>query len=438
MKHQHSVLIVEDEQLILAMLEDIISERDLEIVTAMDGQSGLALYFEQKHDIVITDIRMPGMDGLEMIKRIKEKNKKVKILIISAFSDTKYVLEAIDLGVQGFLVKPIDKDRLLEQIDELLHQIMLEEKVKEEEEKFIVLSSAARDAIIIMDSKGMVTFWNQGAESIFQYSKDEIMGKDLHALIVPDYYHEDYSRVMHEFAKTGDGKFVGKTVELKGLRRDGTEFDAELSLTSIKLRNEWNAVGILRDITDRLKAEEELIRAYKKMDILAHTDDLTELSNRRDVMEKIHYEMIRFQRNKVPFSIAIGDLDGFKRINDRYGHEAGDETLKQIASIMTNSVRKQDVVSRWGGEEFMLLFPKTDLKGAKVISEKIRKQIERNEFFYEYEDQIFHITITFGIATFDDNMDMDTCIRLADEALYRGKRSGKNCVILSTNEKGKK
>lgn len=427
-----SVLLVEDQHLIVSMLEEIVSQRNLTVYTALDGNMGLELYKAHKPDIIISDIRMPGMDGLEMIQKIKEYDKKAKILIISAYSDTKYVLEAIDLGVQGFHVKPVDKDRLLEQLDELLSQIRLEEKVREEEEKFKVLSSAARDAIIIMDSQGRVTFWNQGAERIFQYSQKEIMGKELHALISPDYYYDDYKRAMNRFREQGDGKFVGKTVELKALKKDGTEIDAELSLTSIKLHNEWNAVGILRDITDRIKAEEELIRAYKKMDILAHTDDLTQLSNRRDMMEKIHYEQVRFQRNAVPFSIAIGDLDGFKKINDRYGHEAGDETLKQIATILRNSIRQQDVVSRWGGEEFMLLYPKTDMRGAEIITDKIRRQIEKKEFYYE--DQIFHITITFGIAAYNRTMDIDSCIRLADEALYRGKRSGKNCAVVSSNE----
>jgi len=433
MKHfQHSVLLVEDQHIIITLLEDILKQRDLNIHTALDGQTGFDLYKTYKPDIVITDIRMPGMDGLEMIKKIKEYDKTSKILIISAYSDTQYVLEAIDLGVQGFHVKPIDKDRLLEQLDEMLRQIMLEEKVREEEEKFKVLSSAARDAIIIMDDKGSVTFWNQGAERIFGYMKEEMIGRELHATIAPEYYYDDYKLAMNQFRKTGKGTFVGKTVELKAMKKDNTLIDAELSLTSIKLHNEWNAVGIIRDVTERIKAEEELIRAYKKMDILAHTDHLTQLSNRRDMMEKIHYEQVRFQRNVVPFSLSLGDLDGFKKINDIYGHEAGDETLVQIADIMKKTTREQDIVSRWGGEEFMLLYPKTDSKGAKIITDKIRRKIEKTDFYYE--DHIFHITITFGIATYNKVIDIDTCIRKADEALYRGKRSGKNCIEISTGD----
>jgi|GEM_PF-4188054 len=176
---------------------------------------------------------MPGMDGLKMIQQIKEYDKKANILIISAYSDTKYVLEAIDLDVQGFHVKPIDKDRLVEQLDELLRQILLEEKLREEKEKFRVLSSAARDAIIIMDSKGLVTFWNQGAERIFGYKQEEIVGRELHTLIAQKYYYDDYKRAMSSFRKNGDGKFGGKIVEPKALKKDGSKLDVELSLTSI-------------------------------------------------------------------------------------------------------------------------------------------------------------------------------------------------------------
>ncbi|MCD6330244.1 MAG: diguanylate cyclase [Candidatus Cloacimonetes bacterium] len=435
MKPSHkSILIVEDQHIILTYIKSILKKKFGTIHTALNGAEGLNLYKTHKPDIVVTDLQMPVMDGLEMIQHIRTLDPDAKILITSAYSNTNYMLKAIDLGVNGFHIKPIDSDRLLEQIDALVKQLSLEEKALEEEEKFRVLSSAARDAIVMMDINGMVTFWNQGAERIFGYTKEEVIGKELHKFLAPDYYYEDHNKAMPKFRNSGDGKFVGKTIELKALRKDQSSIAVELSLTSVKLHNEWNAIGIMRDITDRILAKEELIKAYKKMDILAHTDHLTQLSNRLDMMEKLNYECTRFERSAVQFSIAIGDVDGFKEINDTYGHQAGDEVLSNIAHILQTSIRKQDIVGRWGGEEFILMFPKTTLEGALIVAEKIRKSIEEANF--EYEQNKIRATITFGVATYDEKMDIDACIKMADEALYKGKKRGKNCVVgLSKKDK---
>jgi len=249
----------------------------------------------------------------------------------------------------------------------------------------------------------------------------------LHKFLAPDYYYEDHEKAMPHFRKTGQGKFIGKTVELKALKKDRTPLTVELSLTSVKLHDQWNAIGIMRDVTDRITAANELSKAYKKMDVLAHTDHLTQLSNRLDMIKKINYECTRFERYGIQFSIAIGDLDDFKEINDTYGHQAGDEVLRKIAQLLKSSVRKQDIVGRWGGEEFILMYPDTNLKGAIIVTEKIRKAIEDSVF--EYDKKKLHTTITFGVATYDGKMDINECIRIADGALYEGKKSGKNCAI---------
>ena len=430
-KHK-SLLIVEDQHLILSLIKSVLQDMFGAIYTALNGKVGLDIYKEHKPDIVLTDLHMPEMNGLEMIRHIRKFDTDAKILIISAYSDTKYLLQAIDIGVNGFHIKPIDNDRLREQVDRLMKQLLVEEKAIEEEEKFRVLSSAARDAIVMMSPDGKVTFWNQGAESIFGFKQEEIIGEELHKLITPDYYYADYEKAMPEFRKTGNGRFIGKIAEMRALRKDRTSLTVELSLTSVKLGDEWNAIGIMRDISDRIAAEKELIKAYKKLDVLAHTDHLTQLSNRLDMMEKLNYERTRFERSGQPFSIAIGDLDGFKKINDTYGHLAGDEVLSKVSEILKSSVRKQDVVGRWGGEEFILMYPKTSLEGAMIVTEKIRKIID--EFEFEYEDNTIHASITFGVTTYDHEMEIDECIKIADTALYHGKEKGKNCVMSFTDE----
>lgn len=123
----------------------------------------------------------------------------------------------------------------------------------------------------------------------------------------------------------------------------------------------------------------------------------------------------------------MSDIDGFKQFNDNYGHDCGDYVLKEIASLLQGSVRKQDVVSRWGGEEFLFLLPETGSEGAVKTAEKIRKKIEAKKFHYKGLD--LHITLTFGVTSCGWEEDSGEAIKRADTALLLGKNKGKNCVV---------
>ncbi len=177
------------------------------------------------------------------------------------------------------------------------------------------------------------------------------------------------------------------------------------------------------------KQKEKLRIAYEKMEALARTDPLTKLSNRRDFLEKFHHEKGRFDRNRKPFAVVLGDIDDFKSVNDQYGHDCGDFALVNISDLMKSMVRKQDIIGRWGGEEFILLLPESPLNGGKRVAEGIRKKIEANSF--SFNGNQFSLTMTFGISEFNGTSDIDTCIKKADKALYSGKQKGKNCVVLS-------
>ncbi|MBU0639766.1 MAG: PAS domain S-box protein [Planctomycetes bacterium] len=128
----------------------------------------------------------------------------------------------------------------------------------ESEERFRSISMSALDAIVMMDARGEMTFWNAAAENIFGYARDEALGRNLHSLLAPSRYHAAYRTAFGHFQQTGQGAAMGRTLELTALRKDGTEFPVELSISPIRLRDEWHAVGIIRDITDRKRTEAEL------------------------------------------------------------------------------------------------------------------------------------------------------------------------------------
>lgn len=140
---------------------------------------------------------------------------------------------------------------------EIAERKRVEEALRQSEEKYRTISSAAQDAIVMMDNKGIISYWNPAAERIFGYSTEETIGKELHTLLGPERYQEAYKKGFKKFQKTGQGLAVGKTLELSAMRKKGTEFPMELSISGIKIKGKWHATGIIRDITDRKQAEEE-------------------------------------------------------------------------------------------------------------------------------------------------------------------------------------
>ncbi len=185
----------------------------------------------------------------------------------------------------------------------------------------------------------------------------------------------------------------------------------------------------------RLKISEhiKLEKVNKQLEEISRKDPLISISNRRDIIDKINYETIRFERNQKTFSLVMGDIDHFKSVNDRYGHDCGDYILKALADTIVSTIRKQDIVGRWGGEEFILLLPETNIEGGKITAEKVRIRIEQNNF--KYNNKIIPVTITFGVSEHSYNKDIDVCIKEADIALYKGKNNGRNRVeVFNPNE----
>lgn len=165
----------------------------------------------------------------------------------------------------------------------------------------------------------------------------------------------------------------------------------------------------------------------QQMEMLANADLLTTLPNRRGMHTLLVAQYDLFTRNSQPFTLVLADVDHFKRINDTYGHDCGDYILKEVARILKQRLRKYDVVSRWGGEEFLFMFPGTNNTAAAGVAEEIRKAIESHRFVFN--EHAIYVTMTFGIAEHRENNSIDGTIKLADDALYTGKEGGRNQVV---------
>jgi diguanylate cyclase (GGDEF)-like protein len=178
--------------------------------------------------------------------------------------------------------------------------------------------------------------------------------------------------------------------------------------------------------TSAADAEKALIQANKKLAGLATTDPVTNLVNRRIILSRIEQEKNRMERGSKPFTLIMVDIDNFKHINDEYGHSGGDTVLVNLAEAISFTLRKQDEVARWGGDEFLIMLPETDVEGGVIVAEKIRTRIVETPFLYRELE--IPVTITLGVSACEPGNGVGSCIRKADQALYAGKQAGKNRV----------
>lgn len=293
-------------------------------------------------------------------------------------------------------------------------------QLAEREEMLRSITGAARDAVILIDAAGRVSYWNPAAEQMFGHTEAQVMGMDLHELIVPE---RDLSRAQAGFAhfiKSGEGPALGKTTTLQAKRRNGEEFPVDISLSAFRLRDEWNAVGIVRDATERVRTEERLQQ-------LATTDTLTGICNRRCFEGTMEREVSRAARLSSPLSLIMFDVDRFKRINDTFGHPTGDQVLAQLAGVVGGAIRTIDLFARWGGEEFAILLPGSDLNAGSLLAEKLRSMLGKQPFA-----DVGQVTCSFGVAEYAPGDDIDGLIKKADLCLYHAKTSGRNRVEVYT------
>lgn len=168
-------------------------------------------------------------------------------------------------------------------------------------------------------------------------------------------------------------------------------------------------------------------KLLEKLKVRAYTDELTELCNRRKIEETINSNIERYLRYETVFSILMIDIDYFKSVNDNFGHDAGDKVLKELSASIKRNIRGSDFVGRWGGEEFIVILPETDIISASMVAEKLRKVVESMDV--ENGNDFIKITISIGVAEYNGIGDMYKLIKLVDMRMYRAKANGRNCVV---------
>ncbi|BAN34068.1 hypothetical protein SCD_n00219 [Sulfuricella denitrificans skB26] len=293
-------------------------------------------------------------------------------------------------------------------------------ELREREELLGLITSSAHDAIVMVDDSGALTYWNEAADKIFGYPREEAVGENFLALIVPPKspYLERYEASLNQLA-TAESGHTGEAVELEIVRKDGAECFVELSLSSVQIRGRWHGIGIARDITDRKRAEENL-------KLQATTDVLTGIANRRLFNSFLETEMRRAARHHLPLAVMIMDIDHFKQINDAYGHQVGDDVLVELTRLVSQIIREHDFFARWGGEEFVILSPNCNAESMQLLAEKLRIAVETHSF-----SDISRVTCSFGLTEYCTGDSAENFVGRADAGLYRAKEHGRNRVEMA-------
>lgn len=286
------------------------------------------------------------------------------------------------------------------------------------------------DAVYTVDLNGIITYWNGSCTRITGYSAEEILGQ--HWCQTPFFNRQNEQspdvsprhgiEIVLETGMSGTWKGYVQ-------RKNGQRSPIESHISAIR-NDQGDIIGateIFRDVSAYVALED----AHKQLLALSRKDQLTGLYNRTAISEVIKAEVERSRRYQQPLAMVMVDIDRFKRINDCYGHDAGDRVLEKIASILMCNLRQPDVVGRWGGEEFLVIAPGSDHIAAAQLAERLRRFIEE----VPVGDFPEPITASFGVAQLQDTQGHDQLLFAADMAMYEAKNSGRNRVVVASADR---
>jgi diguanylate cyclase (GGDEF)-like protein/PAS domain S-box-containing protein len=410
-----TILYVEDEKMISEEVSFFFKKYVKEIHIANNGLEGLELFNKVNPDILITDIQMPKMNGLEMIKEIGHTS--VPIIITTAYSDIDYFLKAIELKISKFVIKPINLITLISDVQDCIVDSYLQDKLFEKDNLLKIVDENV--LISITDKEGIIIDVSSAFSKFTKYKKNELIGEN-HSILK----HKDtpLSFYQNMWSVISSGKVFNS--EIRNVKKDGTSYWANLTITPVFKDNEIiNYTAIRSDITNRIKLEQLIIE-----------DDLTKLYNRRHFNNILNQEIRRVKRDDSVITLVSLDIDHFKKYNDTYGHPKGDEVLIEIGKVLIeNTSRSSDYAFRIGGEEFCLIFSGSSVQESLLHVQDIVTAVEELNIEHKNSRNSDVVTISAGLIVQKANeiVDEDTLYKFSDVALYQAKVKGRNQVILS-------
>jgi diguanylate cyclase (GGDEF)-like protein len=422
MNHKLStILFVEDEPEVRFELKRFLQRYSSNVITADNGEEGLQLFKKHTPDIVISDIKMPKMNGIDMAKAIKKLVPSQTIIFTTAHSDNSYFLEAIEMQVDGYILKPVDLGLLKKKINDFNKNIVLKREKRLYESILDDIAQMQDIMLAVYDQNRLPIFYNKKLLSFLGYDSFQIFLTEYTSLSKKFETDEDcFSTKSHnEIQWIEEIKDIEVDKRIVSMR--GTDMlESKFFLVSLSDKTQSNNIIVtFSEVTSIVEKKQQ----YKQD---AYTDELTQIDNRARFNILFEEAIETSKEKQIPLSIILLDIDNFKHINDRHGHVVGDNVLKLFTALILNNIRVEDSFSRWGGEEFVLLLSDTTLKNAKDIAENLRDVIENYDFGIDKK-----LTCSFGVTVGNEGDTSGSLFERVDKALYKAKNGGRNRVVVS-------
>src|ERR1700722_12608351 len=448
------VLVVDDILSNVKLLEAKLSAEYFEVVTAFNGMDALARMEEHEPDIVLLDVMMPGMDGFEVCRRIKAnpKTAHIPVVMVTALDQSSDRVAGLDAGADDFLPKPVDDAALFARVRSLVRLKMMTDELRMREttgqtmgliDPAETLNEQMQSGriLVIEDRPESVAWFHTALEPAnemtaadsFEEAMVRVRGGDYDLIVVSlGLRGFDGLRLCSQLRSLPEGRNIPILVLVSdGDRRKLTQA-LEMGVNDYLTRPIDKNELVARVRTQlRKKHYADRLRHNVQLSVeMAITDPLTGLHNRRYLSRHLDTLVANAKKNGRPLAFVIMDIDFFKQVNDSHGHDIGDEVLKEFAARINANVRGIDLACRYGGEEFVVAMPDTDMAFAYNIAERLRQSIETTPVKISRAPGALKITISIGIAKAEGEGDTaDALLHRADQALYRAKRTGRNKVV---------
>jgi diguanylate cyclase (GGDEF)-like protein len=451
---QRRILVVDDDRLIRELLADALRDEGFEVALAASGDAALRELAQGVcFDLLLTDLSMRGMDGLELLERIKREHPQTDVVILTGYASVESALRALRLGAADYLLKPVKPPEIVYCVE----RVMLRRKLLEENESLRecvqafeasrVLTSCTETVDVLpmaMDILLRLLDRTRAVGRLVNLSPQSSDGIYLRGFADPQavLLREQIERgkLFEPLGIEGPDRGIGSSPELlTSLEIEGH------GVLALALRFEGRLIGAIwvfdadepfgeaeRRAADLVVAQTELAMANAERFLHAREkafiDDVTDLYNARYLFSALDREVTRAGRAQTSVSVLFLDLDRFKQVNDCHGHLVGSRVLRELGQLFQASVRSIDIVGRYGGDEFTIVLVDTEHPAALQVAERIRQLVEETSFGSPSGVKL-SLTVSIGVATLlQHGSDRERLLDQSDKAMYLGKSLGRNRV----------
>ncbi|RDL52145.1 Response regulator PleD [Ensifer sp. M14] len=447
------ILVVDDVPANVKLLEARLLAEYFDVLTAGDGHTALSLCETTPVDLVLLDIMMPGIDGFEVCERLKAnpRTAHIPVVMVTALDQPSDRVRGLKAGADDFLTKPVNDLQLMSRVKSLvrLKNVSDELRLRAQTAQTIGLQELARQDrpdepgnILLVDGRGSsqerlqralkpiaeVSVISDPQAALFEAAENNF------DLVIVNANFDDYDplRLCSQLRSLERTRFIPILLITEQGNDEMIVRALDLGVTDYIIRPVDPNELVARSLTQiRRKHCNDMLRMSVQQTIeLAVTDGLTGLHNRRYLDNHLKLLLDRAAARGRPLSICMTDIDRFKQVNDTYGHDVGDEVLREFAGRIRATVRGADLACRFGGEEFVVVMPDTSPEMAATVAERLRHIIESQPFSIPHADGALVITASMGIAGLKLEGDTtEALLKRADTALYQAKNEGRNRVV---------